>query len=160
MLARLTLPTRSAARLGALAVMAAAGLALGTWKTSGGHGGLAEHVTAGHTATTAALEPEGTSRVSPPAPLLPEVVFHHHPSAQRNVVARRTRESRNRVWAAWIRRSARDAVRTTVMELRAAARTGTALALIGAVARGLPMLVTERRRVTPATEQLLRTLER
>jgi peptidoglycan/xylan/chitin deacetylase (PgdA/CDA1 family) len=56
--------------------MAAAGLALGTWKTSGGHGGLAEHVTAGHTATTAALEPEGTSRVSPPAPLLPEVVFH------------------------------------------------------------------------------------
>jgi GT2 family glycosyltransferase len=91
---------------------------------------------------------------------LPEVVFHHHPSLQRDAAARRTRESRNRVWAAWMRRSARDAVRRTVTELRTAARTGTALALTRAVARGLPMVVAARHRMTHATEELLRTLER
>jgi GT2 family glycosyltransferase len=91
---------------------------------------------------------------------LPEVVFHHHPSLQRDPAARRTRESRNRVWAAWMRRSPRDAMRRTAIELRAAGRTGTALALTRAVARGLPMVVGERRRMTHATEELLRTLER
>jgi GT2 family glycosyltransferase len=91
---------------------------------------------------------------------LPEVVFHHHPSLQRDATARRTRESRNRMWAAWMRRSARDAARRTVTELHTAVRTGTAVALTRAVARGLPMVVAERRRVTHATEELLRSIER
>jgi GT2 family glycosyltransferase len=91
---------------------------------------------------------------------LPTVVVHHAPSASRDPARRAVRESRNRVWSAWMRRSLRDAVRRTFTELRAAARAGTTLALTRAIASRLPMVVAERRRVSRATEALLRTLER
>jgi GT2 family glycosyltransferase len=90
---------------------------------------------------------------------VPEVVVHHAPSTTRDPVRRGIREARNRVWAAWMRRSVGDATHRTFLELRAAARTGTRFALTRAVARGIPMMVRERRRLTNATERMLRTLE-
>jgi GT2 family glycosyltransferase len=89
---------------------------------------------------------------------LPDVVVHHHPSPRRDPTARRIREARNRVWSAWMRRSARDAIRRTRAELRSARRARTTVALARAVLRGVPMIVRERRRLSPATEAMLRAV--
>jgi len=91
---------------------------------------------------------------------LPDVVVHHHPSKARDPVQRALREARNRVWSAWMRRSARDAARRTLVELRAALRTSTVFALTRAIGRGIPMVVAERRRLRPSTEHMLRALQR
>ncbi|HLM16739.1 MAG TPA: glycosyltransferase [Acidimicrobiia bacterium] len=90
---------------------------------------------------------------------LPEFVVHHHPSPQRDPAQRRLRESRNRIWSAWMRRSVADAARRTIAEARVARRAHSLAALGRAVLRGLPMLVRERRRLTRATESMLRDLE-
>jgi GT2 family glycosyltransferase len=87
---------------------------------------------------------------------LPEVVVHHHPSPLRDASRRRIRESRNRVWSAWMRRSVGDALRRSVAELRAAHRTRELAALVGSVSHGARMVVTGRRRLTAATESTLR----
>jgi GT2 family glycosyltransferase len=86
---------------------------------------------------------------------LPDVVVHHHPSAQRDPSQRRRRESRNRIWSAWMRRSFGDAVRTTITEARAARGAGELVPFGRAVVRGAPMVVTGRRRLTRATEAVL-----
>jgi N-acetylglucosaminyl-diphospho-decaprenol L-rhamnosyltransferase len=91
---------------------------------------------------------------------VPDVVVHHHPSKARDPVQRAVREARNRVWSAWMRRSAKDAARHTLVELRTARRTGTVLALTRAIGRGIPMVVAERRRLRPSTEHVLRALQR
>ena len=91
---------------------------------------------------------------------LPDVVVHHHPSVQRDPRARRVRESRNRIWVAWMRRSPRDALRCTVSELRDARRTHSVGAVVRGVLRGILPVLAHRRRLTHATEELLRSLER
>jgi len=91
---------------------------------------------------------------------LPDVVVHHHPSVQRDPRARRVRESRNRIWVAWMRRSPRDALRCTVSELRDARRTHSVGAVVRGVLRGVLPVLAHRRRLTHATEELLRSLER
>jgi hypothetical protein len=91
---------------------------------------------------------------------LPDVVVHHHPSAVRDPGQRAIREARNRVWSSWMRRSVRAATRQTVGEVRTARRTGGLRALASDVARGVPMVLAERRRLTRATEALLRRVGR
>jgi N-acetylglucosaminyl-diphospho-decaprenol L-rhamnosyltransferase len=91
---------------------------------------------------------------------VPDVVVHHHPSPQRDPSQRRLRESRNRIWSAWMRRSISEAARRTVVELRAATRQHALAALCRAVAQGVPMVVAGRRRLSRTTEGLLRDVER
>jgi hypothetical protein len=90
---------------------------------------------------------------------LPDVVVHHHPSPQRDPGQRRLRESRNRIWTAWMRRSIGDAARRTVVELRAATRQRAVAALCRMAARGVPMIIAGRRRLSRTTEALLRDVE-
>jgi len=82
---------------------------------------------------------------------LPDVVAHHHPSPQRDPRQRRLRESRNRLWSAWMRRSPRDALRRTIVELGRARRARLLASLTRATLRGAPMVVTGRRRLALAT---------
>lgn len=89
---------------------------------------------------------------------LPEVVVHHHPSPVRDASRRRRRESRNRIWSAWMRRSVGDALRRTAAELRTAHRTHELMALLRSVSHGARMVVTSRRRLTATTESVLRRL--
>ena len=91
---------------------------------------------------------------------LDDVVAHHHPAPGRDPSARRRVQARNRLWAAWLRRSPAVALRATLAAV-AGARRDTVLrrALVDA-ARGLGWVYRERQQVPPGVEQALRLLER
>jgi GT2 family glycosyltransferase len=86
------------------------------------------------------------------------VVAHHHPSPVRDPAERRRVLVRNRLWTLWLRRPLRVAWRASVDLLRATDGVTARRALLEA-ARGLPWVVTARRRVSPRTEARLRRLE-
>jgi GT2 family glycosyltransferase len=84
------------------------------------------------------------------------VVAHHEPvSGPRS--GRGTRERRNRLWSAWLRRPLRRAVRLTIA--LTADRTGTGVRALVAALQGLPWVLRERRVVSPDVERGLRLLE-
>ena len=86
------------------------------------------------------------------------VVAHHEPSPVRDLAARRRREVRNALWAAWLRRRwpavARETRRTLARIGEPAVRGG----LLDAV-RGLAWVVRERRPVRTDLERRLRLLD-
>jgi GT2 family glycosyltransferase len=85
----------------------------------------------------------------------PDVVVHHHPSHVRDHRTRQRAESRNRIRVALTRRSWRDAAAVAWRELRNCDSSRRRMATIADCARLLPAL-RWRRRLTPATEQLVR----
>jgi GT2 family glycosyltransferase len=89
----------------------------------------------------------------------PELVAHHHPSTRRDPGARRVTETRNRLWFAWQRRSARAALAVTVETAGEARRDPAARAALLGAARGAPRLLRARRPVSPRTERGLALLE-
>jgi N-acetylglucosaminyl-diphospho-decaprenol L-rhamnosyltransferase len=76
---------------------------------------------------------------------VPSVVAHHHPSPERDVARRRIVELRNRLWFAWLRRSARVAMTRTFALAARASTDRIARAALAEAARGLPWVVLERR---------------
>jgi GT2 family glycosyltransferase len=87
------------------------------------------------------------------------VVAHHHPSPLRDPGRRRRVQTRNALWAAWLRRSSDTALERTLRALLAAAgdgdvRSGTIDAL-----RGAAWVVRERRSLPAAIEAAARVLE-
>jgi GT2 family glycosyltransferase len=89
-----------------------------------------------------------------------DVVAHHHPSAARDLRARRSGEVRNALWFAILRRPAPAVARQTLLALGKAfgdadARYGLVEAL-----RALPWALRSRRVVPPHVEGKLRALDR
>jgi GT2 family glycosyltransferase len=91
---------------------------------------------------------------------VPEVVVHHHPSAQRDASARRRLQLRNALWCAWMRRPLSGALRRTLWLARTAPREPTTLTGFAAALAGLPWVLRHRRVVPPAVEAGLRLLDR
>jgi N-acetylglucosaminyl-diphospho-decaprenol L-rhamnosyltransferase len=77
-----------------------------------------------------------------------DVVAHHEPD-RRPRPQRSTRELRNRLWSAWLRRPLPRALKLTLTHARG----------IPAAARGLPWVLRERRPLPPHVERRLRLLE-
>jgi N-acetylglucosaminyl-diphospho-decaprenol L-rhamnosyltransferase len=73
-----------------------------------------------------------------------DVVARHHPAAG-DRPGRRTREVRNRLWSAWLRRPATTALAVTGRELRAAARDRDAARGVGQALAGLAWTLRARR---------------
>jgi GT2 family glycosyltransferase len=74
-----------------------------------------------------------------------DIVTHHHPSAARDVPARRVLEARNRLWLAWLRLPWRMAWRDTRAVLRELASQGRSGAALRAALQGLPWVLAQRR---------------
>lgn len=74
-----------------------------------------------------------------------DVVAHHHPSAARDVPARRVLEGRNRLWLAWLRLPWYMAWRDSRTLLRDLSGQGTAAAAVRAALWGLPWVLLKRR---------------
>lgn len=89
---------------------------------------------------------------------VPDIVAHHHPSARRSHAARRERQLRNALWAAWLRRPWPGALRRTARLLRDGARVERRRALVEALG-GLPWVLRERRPVPPPLARALNTLD-
>lgn len=87
----------------------------------------------------------------------PDIVAHHHPSAQRNSRQRVRLLARNAVWVAWLRRPLRGAIRETLRALRTPGIRWPLL-LLGA-ARGLPWLARHRRVIPAGVESMRSTLD-
>jgi GT2 family glycosyltransferase len=85
----------------------------------------------------------------------PEVVVHHHPSAARDVAARRRMQHRNAYWCAWLRRPWRAAARETLRLLHESVRDPVlALGLLNSLT-GMAWVMRKRRPVPPAVESVL-----
>ncbi|MDB5071754.1 MAG: glycosyl transferase [Candidatus Eremiobacteraeota bacterium] len=88
-----------------------------------------------------------------------DLVVHHYPCTGGRVPERRRRMVlRNRLWTAWLRRSARGAWRATVALARQARRDRVARGALLDAMRGLPWILRERRPVDARVEALLDTL--
>jgi GT2 family glycosyltransferase len=88
-----------------------------------------------------------------------DLVVHHHPyPAGRTPERRRRLMLRNRLWTAWLRRSARGAWRATVRLLREGTRDPVARAALKDAVAGLPWVLRERRPVDRRVEALLDAL--
>jgi GT2 family glycosyltransferase len=86
-----------------------------------------------------------------------DVVAHHEPdSGPRG--RRRTRELRNELWSAWLRRPLPRAARLTLAHMLGDGRN--APRALAAAARGLPWVLRERRVVPPEVERGLWLLDR
>jgi GT2 family glycosyltransferase len=90
---------------------------------------------------------------------VPELVVHHHPSAQRDAHGRRWHVLRNRLWCSWLRRPVGSALRRTLREAASGPWDRAALRGFVAALAGLPWVLRERRVVPPAVEHGLRLLE-
>jgi GT2 family glycosyltransferase len=90
---------------------------------------------------------------------VPELVAHHHPSAQRDPAARRTIATRNDLWSAWTCLPARAAWRATWGELARSARDPRRLAGAVQAARALPWALRHRRPVGPRVAAELARLD-
>jgi GT2 family glycosyltransferase len=86
------------------------------------------------------------------------VTAHHQPASRGRRAARGTRELRNGLWTAWLRRRAGGALTSTAALSLAALREGRPHALVEAVG-GLPWVLRERRPVPPAVEDAARAVE-
>jgi GT2 family glycosyltransferase len=82
-----------------------------------------------------------------------DVIAQHRPSSRRDPGDRRATETRNELWFAWRRRSARAALRITARELRLAAADPRRLAGVLAAARRAPAALRARRAVGPRLER-------
>ena len=80
---------------------------------------------------------------------VPELVVHHHPSAERSRDLRRAMALRNTLWTTWLRRPVRRAVRRTARELAVAPRDLVTLRGLWLAVAGAPWVARERR-VSPA----------
>jgi GT2 family glycosyltransferase len=86
-------------------------------------------------------------------------VVHHHPSPIRSVADRRAVVIRNALWAAWLRRSPRGAVRRT-RRLAAGWTLDRATARgVAAALAGLPWVLRRRRAVPPHVEAAMELIE-
>jgi GT2 family glycosyltransferase len=83
---------------------------------------------------------------------VPDVAVCHHPSRMRDPAARRRLLLRNKLWCAWLRRPWRDAVRTSMHELRAGPHGVVRAGAFAAALAGLPWVLPARR-VAPAHVQ-------
>jgi N-acetylglucosaminyl-diphospho-decaprenol L-rhamnosyltransferase len=90
---------------------------------------------------------------------VPDVVGHHHPPQRADRRGRRETIVRNALWSAWLRRTVRDAARSTArLVARAPLDSATARGLGRAVA-GLPWVLRERCVSPPHVEAMRRLLE-
>jgi GT2 family glycosyltransferase len=87
-----------------------------------------------------------------------DVVAHHHPSAVRDLAARRAREVRNGMWTSWLRRPIGRVVAETARLLVRLPGDRDARAGLRAALRGLPWVLRERAPVAATTERALRRL--
>jgi GT2 family glycosyltransferase len=83
-----------------------------------------------------------------------DVVAHHEPDPGPRP-RRQTRQKRNGLWSAWLRRPLPSAARLTL----GAARDRGGIRAVGAALAGLPWVLQERRVVPAHVEQALRVLE-
>jgi GT2 family glycosyltransferase len=90
---------------------------------------------------------------------VPELLVHHHPSAQRDAGGRRRLLLRNALWLAWLRRPLRSALRESARVLREARRQNIVLPVLAEAARGMRWVRRERRVIPAEIEALLRRLE-
>ncbi|HWE36105.1 MAG TPA: glycosyltransferase [Isosphaeraceae bacterium] len=90
---------------------------------------------------------------------VPELVVHHHPSAVRDVHARRWQGVRNTLWFLWLRRPWPSALRRTWRLVREVPRDRATRRGFAAALTGLPRLLPRRRVVPPAVERALRLLD-
>jgi GT2 family glycosyltransferase len=89
-----------------------------------------------------------------------DVVTHHHPSAARDARGRRLLLARNRLWVAWMRLPAGDALGESWRLLRAAAADGQLWPCLREAGRGLGWALRRRRVLPPAVLQLWRRVNR
>jgi GT2 family glycosyltransferase len=89
----------------------------------------------------------------------PELVAHHHPSAQRDPGARRTIATRNDLWSSWTCLPARAAWRATGRELVRSVPDRRRLAGVAEAARALPWAIRHRRPVGPRVAADLERLD-
>lgn len=88
-----------------------------------------------------------------------DLVVHHHPATAGRVPERRRRLIlRNRLWTAWLRRSARGAWRATLALVREARHDPVARGALKDAMFGLSWIVRERRPVNRRVEALLDAL--
>jgi N-acetylglucosaminyl-diphospho-decaprenol L-rhamnosyltransferase len=88
-----------------------------------------------------------------------DVAAHHHPSAVRDVGARRAREVRNALWTVWLRRRPTGVLRRTGGLLAHGARDRDARAGMRHALAGAPWVLRERAAVGASVEQALSRLE-
>lgn len=87
------------------------------------------------------------------------IIIYHHPSAQRDIVARQRLLHRNALWLAWLRRPLRSALYQTVYLTRSVIQNPLLLRSLFQALTGLPWVVRNRRVAPPAVESGLRQLE-
>jgi GT2 family glycosyltransferase len=91
---------------------------------------------------------------------VPELTVRHHPSPTRGpATARRAREARNRLLTTWLRRPAGTVARHTLAAAARSLTDGAERQGLAQAARALPTAVRQRRRLPPAVERAVRTLE-
>lgn len=90
---------------------------------------------------------------------VPELVVHHHPSAQRDPDARRLHLVRNALWFAWLRRPLLSALRRTLALARSGFRDQASRRGFTAGLAGLPRMLRQRRVVPQEIERCLRLLD-
>lgn len=89
-----------------------------------------------------------------------DVIAHHHPSQRRDGDGRRRLLARNALWVTWLRRPAPTAAARTLRTAGAALRDpGARGGLVDALG-GLGWVRRERRRLPPAVEEAVASLER
>jgi len=87
------------------------------------------------------------------------IVAHHHPSPARHHGTRRRVQTRNALWAAWLRRRPQAALERTMQTLTAAVRDPDARSGIVDALRGVRWVLSERRPLPADVEAAARVLE-
>jgi GT2 family glycosyltransferase len=89
-----------------------------------------------------------------------DIVGHHHPSKQRQMPRRYQMGARNALWATWLRRPWRSALRKTATEImRAFGNRDQAIGVIESVT-GIPYILSKRDVIPDFLEQQVQLLER
>jgi GT2 family glycosyltransferase len=87
------------------------------------------------------------------------IIIYHHPSAQRDVLARQRLLHRNALWLAWLRRPFYSALCQTACLTRSVGQNPRLLLSLLQALIGLPWVLRNRRIVPPSVESGLRQLE-